>query len=91
MKAFLENVLQRLGQAYWVEIKTADPECIYYFGPFLTLKEAQQEKVGYQEDLEQEGAAGIEVEIKRCRPRELTITEDWGNLNGYAEEPKATD
>lgn len=77
MKEFLASVLHYLGQAYWVEIKTEHPHCIYYFGPFLTAKDAKKEQVGYWEDLKQEGAEGIKVAIRRCKPKELTMTEDW--------------
>ncbi|WP_434555480.1 DUF1816 domain-containing protein [Prochlorothrix hollandica] len=79
MKEFLATVLHRLGQAYWVEITTTLPQCIYYFGPFLLAQEAEAEMGGYLEDLEQEGAIGIVAVVKRCKPTELTITDDWGD------------
>ncbi|MEB3274057.1 MAG: DUF1816 domain-containing protein [Prochlorothrix sp.] len=77
MKEFLANVLHRLGQAYWVEITTSVPQCIYYFGPFFSAQEAQAELGGYVEDLEEEGATGIVAVVKRCKPTELTIAADW--------------
>ena len=38
--------------------------------------EARSQRDGYLEDLIQEGAMGISVEIKHCRPESLTIFED---------------
>lgn len=61
---------------WWVEIKTNIPPCIYYFGPFDRLKEAKLAQHGYIEDLVEEKAQGITVEIKRCQPQILTIDEE---------------
>jgi hypothetical protein len=36
-----------------VEIITASPRCTYYFGLFLTVKEAEEAQDGYLQDLEQ--------------------------------------
>lgn len=63
----------RLGLAWWVEIKTESPDCTYYFGPFLNQTEAQSAVSGFIEDLEQEQAQGITSTVKRCKPQELTI------------------
>lgn len=57
---------------WWVEIRTALPNCTYYFGPFSSRQEADYAQVGYFEDLKQEGAHGIIIQIKQCQPRELT-------------------
>jgi hypothetical protein len=75
MKEILITILEFFGLAWWVEVVTETPKCTYYFGPFLTAKEAQVAQAGYIEDLEYEGAKGIRVEIKRCKPKELTIEE----------------
>lgn len=66
---------QELGLAYWIKITTQNPECTYFFGPFLSEFEAQQYWSGYVEDLTHEGAADISVHIDRCRPSQLTILE----------------
>ena len=58
---------------WWVEIQTDNPLCTYYFGPFETAEEAQASQGGYLEDLRQEQAEIIIVEIKQCQPQELTI------------------
>lgn len=62
--------------AWWVEIKTTKPQCTYYFGPFDNEKEAHLFHYGYVEDLIEEKAHGISVEIKRLQPQTLTIEED---------------
>lgn len=66
----------KFNQPYWVEITTNKPFCIYYFGPFDSYIEAKTMQSGYIEDLVAEKATGISVEIKRCMPTKLTITEE---------------
>ena len=78
MKEFLMNINRFLGLAFWVEIVTENPRCTYYFGPFLSQAEASAAKGGYIEDLEQEGAQGITVTVKQCKPTNLTIVDDLG-------------
>lgn len=80
MKEFLISLLNFFGLAWWVEVKTSSPRCIYYFGPFLTEKEAEAAKAGYVEDIENEGAEGVSVLIHRCKPITLTVAEDLGKL-----------
>lgn len=72
----LTNVANFLGLAWWVEIGTDTPRCTYYFGPFISGDDAESAKSGYVEDLEREGAQGIQVEVKRCKPETLTVDED---------------
>ena len=76
MKEILTTIFNAVGWAYWVEIETAKPSCTYYFGPFLTFKEAESAQVGYVEDLTQEDAVGIMTKIKRCQPTELTVIKE---------------
>lgn len=76
VKEFLINIFQGFGWAWWVEIVTQNPRCTYYFGPFLSVKEANAARDGYMEDLEHEGAQGIAVTVKRCKPANLTIFDD---------------
>ncbi len=45
--------------AWWLEVFTLKPNCIYYFGPFDTSTEAEINQSGYIEDLKDEGAEGI--------------------------------
>ncbi|MEG4584118.1 DUF1816 domain-containing protein [Microcoleus sp. MOSTC5] len=80
MKEFLISLLNFFGLAWWVEVKTSAPRCIYYFGPFLTAPEAEAAKAGYVEDIENEGAEGLRVSILRCKPVTLTVADDLGKL-----------
>lgn len=75
MKEFLISLLNFFGLAVWIEIDTESPTCTYYFGPFLTQKDAIAEQQGYVEDLESEDATVIKVNIKRCKPSSLTVIE----------------
>ncbi len=76
MKEFLTDLLTTMGLAVWVEIVTEKPRCTYYFGPFANPDEAEAAKHGYLEDLQREGAQGISVAVKRCKPTQLTIADD---------------
>ncbi|MFH7026728.1 MAG: DUF1816 domain-containing protein [Heteroscytonema crispum UTEX LB 1556] len=78
LKEALINTFDNLGLAWWVEIVTQNPRCTYYFGPFLSSTDAKVAIKGYVEDLEMEGAQGIAVNVKRCKPNSLTISEDLG-------------
>jgi hypothetical protein len=80
MKNFLTKLLKNIVQGYWIEVTTAKPSCIYYFGPFLTYQGAKLAQSGFIEDLESESAEDIKAEIKRCKPKELTIF-DQSNEN----------
>ncbi len=77
-KELLINLLDNFGLAWWVEIATQTPRCIYYFGPFLSCTDAKEAMKGYMEDLEQEGAQGIAINVKRCKPSILTIGDELG-------------
>jgi hypothetical protein len=70
-------LLERLRLAWWIEMTTANPSCIYYFGPFRTYEQAEAARFGYIEDLEQEGAQGISLAIKRGQPTDLTVENEW--------------
>jgi hypothetical protein len=67
------DLLNLVGQAWWIEIFTAQPKCTYYFGPFATILEAQTAIEGYVNDLENESAQDIHTQVKRCKPNLLTI------------------
>lgn len=82
MQDIFTSLLDQIGLAWWVEISTDLPRCTYYFGPFLGVKLAEAAKAGYVEDLEQEGAKGIKVEVKQCKPTQLTVADDLAELNG---------
>ncbi|MBL1209081.1 DUF1816 domain-containing protein [Geminocystis sp. GBBB08] len=83
MKELLIRILDLFGLACWLEITTENPRCTYYFGPFLTPKEALQEQHGYIEDLTEEGAKSIVVRMRRCKPRILTIFDELGESKSF--------
>ena len=62
---------------YWLKISTKEPKCVYFFGPFDSPLEAKALQAGYIEDLMEENAREIDVEIQRCpQPPQLTISEE---------------
>jgi len=73
MKEQLITILDFFGFACWLEITTENPECIYYFGPFLNRKQANSIIQGYIEDLKEENATNINIQFRRCKPMNLTI------------------
>ncbi|PIG90545.1 DUF1816 domain-containing protein [Gloeocapsopsis sp. IPPAS B-1203] len=76
LNQLLRGKRQKQNSAWWAEVITHSPHCIYYFGPFLTSNRAIVASTGYIEDLEGEGAEEIEVVIKRCQPTMLTISDE---------------
>ncbi len=80
MQELKTGLLDLLGLAWWIEVKTESPACIYYFGPFGSSQNAETAKPGYIEDLQAEGAQNIVSVVKRCKPSELTIADDMGEL-----------
>ncbi len=67
------TALERMGKAWWIKIKTEQPLCTYYFGPFSNPKEAAEAQPNYLEDLETEQAQGISWNIEQSKPLELTL------------------
>jgi hypothetical protein len=61
--------------AWWLEVYTDFPRCLYYFGPFDSAAEAESHQADYLEDLRQEGAENILAQIKQCQP--FTLTQEW--------------
>lgn len=76
MKEILISLLDSFGLAHWVKIVSENPQCTYYFGPFLTSDEAREAQSGYVEDLIGEGARVDKLEIRRCKPQNLTVYDD---------------
>lgn len=74
MKNFFSGLFGFLSTPWWIKVTTAEPNCIYYFGPYDSQSEAIDAKSGFIEDLEQEGAVRIETSLQRSpEPDELTI------------------
>jgi hypothetical protein len=62
---------------YWLRITTKVPKCTYYFGPFDSPLEAKTLQAGYIEDLMEEEAQGIHLELEQAsQPENLTVCED---------------
>jgi Domain of unknown function (DUF1816) len=76
MKDLLTRSLNQLGLAWWVEVTTENPQCIYYFGPFGSSTSAITHQSGYIQDLEAEGAQNIQAVVKRLKPQSLTICDE---------------
>lgn len=86
---------EQIEMGWWVEILTTTPCCTYYFGAFESAQEAVLSQGSYIEDLVTEGAQGITVQIKWCKPREITIfpedelaenSQMWGYLKYAAND-----
>jgi Domain of unknown function (DUF1816) len=60
---------------WWIELKTANPSYVYYFGPFLTADEAKKSRLGYIQDLTDEGAEVNATTVLWCKPQQLTCAQ----------------
>jgi hypothetical protein len=65
----------RTEMGWWIEIFSAQPPCLYFFGPFNSDREAQASQAGFVQDLIHEGAQGLAVRLQWCQPSELTVTD----------------
>ncbi|MBE9221164.1 DUF1816 domain-containing protein [Cyanobacterium stanieri LEGE 03274] len=90
MKELLIQILNFFGWACWLKVTTENPRCTYYFGPFLTQKEARENQQGYIDDLLEEGAKEIKISIRRFKPTELTIFDDLADLNNASQRVKVS-
>lgn len=90
MKELLTQILNFLGLACWINLTTENPRCTYYFGPFLTKKEARENQQGYIDDLLEEGAKEIKISMRRFKPTELTIFDDLGEFNNPSQRVKVS-
>lgn len=60
---------------------TENPSCLYYFGSFVSDKEAKSHLSGYIEYLEEEDAQIIAIDIKQYKPQHLTVCEEKFSVN----------
>jgi Domain of unknown function (DUF1816) len=65
-----------LKEAWWLEVGTFDPLCLYYFGSFENEQEADAEREGYLQDLRNESSHIIFARSRFCQPRKLTIEQN---------------
>ncbi len=70
-KKFQEFELNEFG--WWIIILVDKPMYVYYFGAFENYYEAKNSKREYVEDLKEEGAEIVGIQIKLCQPKKLTI------------------
>ena len=74
MKNFFSGLFDFFSTPWWIKITTAEPNCIYYFGPFESEEEAIAYQPGFIEDLQQENAQQIAASIQRSQaPTQLTV------------------
>ena len=59
---------------WWIEIMTARPLYLYYFGAFATQEEALASQAGFIQDLMQENAQILSINMQFCQPRQVTLT-----------------
>jgi len=85
LKEIFISFVEMIGVAVWVEIATESPKCLYYFGPFANIEEAELAKNGYIEDLETELAVISSLIVKRCKPDDLTIFDDSLDPNSHGD------
>ncbi|MBL1175391.1 DUF1816 domain-containing protein [Pantanalinema sp. GBBB05] len=76
-KEVVTGFVQSIGTNWWLEVTTNEPYCVYYFGPFDKAIEAKDAASGYIQDLQTEGARGISMVIKRCKPTAMTICHEF--------------
>ena len=61
------------AEAWWVRIKTQEPEAEYYFGPFSQRCDAAMQRSGFIKELYDEGSTVMESEVLWCQPTALTV------------------
>lgn len=88
IKQIFLNISQLGRGNWWVEIITKRPFCIYYFGPFANVDEAEKMRPGYVDDLIQEGVDTMRVLVRHCQPTQLTIFEDNAANYGFEFETR---
>lgn len=70
-----EDILRETNNqlAWWLEIFTAEPLGIYYFGSFDNRLQAEWAKPIYIKNLEELGYKVLDSSIKQCQPRDLSL------------------
>ena len=64
----------KLGLAWWAKIETQQPNCTYWYGPFITKRSLKVNMSSFIEDLSKEGYENIQHSFVRCKKEEpLTI------------------
>jgi hypothetical protein len=71
--AIANNPIHREELGWWIEVFTAHPACMYYFGVFENVTTAEEAMTGFVDDLISEGSKGMVSRVCFHRPIELTL------------------
>ena len=64
----------KLGLAWWAKIETVNPNATYWYGPFLSKRNLEENILSFINDLSDEGSTNIKHSILRCKKEEpLTV------------------
>ncbi|MGY6530162.1 MAG: diguanylate cyclase domain-containing protein [Cyanobacterium sp.] len=74
------NLIPFAEVKWWIRVDTIKPAMTYYFGPFDSLVEAEENCNGYIEDLIEEKAEGITFDYQYFEPDSLTVNRDIKEL-----------
>ncbi|MEO1349419.1 MAG: DUF1816 domain-containing protein [Cyanobacteria bacterium J06635_15] len=74
MKSLFDKPKRPFVNAWWVEIVTDAPQCLYYFGPFENEAQAAQAQTGYGGNLEQDAAELLRISVMQCpKPSQMIV------------------
>ena len=66
----IRNFGNKLGLAWWAKIETVNPNVTYWFGPFLTKQNLEDNIISFIKDLSDEGSTDIKHSLVRCKKEE---------------------
>ena len=67
-------IRDRLGLAWWAKIETLNPNATYWYGPFLSKRNLEDNISSFIKDLSDEGSTDIKHSLVRCKKEEpLTV------------------
>ena len=70
----IRNFGNKLGLAWWAKIQTVNPNVTYWYGPFLSKRNLEENILSFINDLSDEGSTNIKHSILRCKKEEpLTV------------------
>lgn len=61
---------------WWIEVRTYQPACTYFFGPFDSRNEAIWHQSGFLEDIQEEQPMGMMINIHQAEPDQLTLFDE---------------
>ena len=70
----IRNFGNKLGLAWWAKIETQNPNATYWYGPFLSKRNLEDNILSFIKDLTDEGSTDIKHSLVRCKKEEpLTV------------------